>query len=97
MIGGEFKYASGEIIDFLGYHNAKGSTLEITEMAFYPRGAIKNEMANQFGNRQMIQSLKVLQNYARENGFTHLRLQFERAANSSAKNPGHIFDQLFKL
>lgn len=26
MIGGEFKYASGQIIDFLGYHNAKGST-----------------------------------------------------------------------
>lgn len=54
-------------------------------------------MANQFRNRQMIQSLKALQNYAKENGFTQLRLQFERAANSSAKNPGHIFDQLFKL
>jgi RHS repeat-associated protein len=97
IIGGEFKYATGESIEFLANHNIKGSTLELTEMAFYPKGAVGNELANTFGNRQMIQSFKVLQNYAKENGFTQLRLQFQRAANSSSANPGHIFDQLIKL
>ncbi|MCS3869429.1 hypothetical protein J3D55_002345 [Chryseobacterium ginsenosidimutans] len=97
IIGGEFKYATGESIEFLANHNVNGSTLELTEMAFYPKGSVGNEMANTFGNRQMIQSFKVLQNYAKENGFTQLRLQFQRAAHSSSANPGHIFDQLIKL
>ncbi|UFH33311.1 Hint domain-containing protein [Chryseobacterium sp. C-71] len=97
IIGGEFRYASGESIEFLANHNVKSSTLELTEMAFYPKGALGNEIANTFGQRQMIQSFKVLQNYARENGFSHLRLQFQRAPNSSSANPGHIFDQLIKL
>lgn len=97
IIGGEFKYANGKIVEFLANHNIKGSTLELTEMAFYPKGATANEMANTFGTRQMMETLKTLQNYARENGFTELRIQFQRAANSSSANTGHIFDQLFKL
>lgn len=54
-------------------------------------------MANTFGRKQMVETLKVLQNYGRENGFTQMRIQFERAANSSSANPGHIFDQIIKL
>lgn len=81
----------------MAYHNAKGTTLELTEMIFYPKGAVGNEMANTLGTRQMMPSLKVFQNYSRENGFIHLRIQFPRAANSSSANTDHIFDQLFKL
>ncbi|UKB86376.1 hypothetical protein LF887_07220 [Chryseobacterium sp. MEBOG06] len=89
-MGGQFKYANGEIIEFLANHNVKGSTLELTEMVFYPKGAVGNEMANTFGRKQMVETLKVLHNNGRENGFSQMRIQFDRAANSSSANPGHI-------
>jgi len=96
-IGGIFMYSNGYVVEFLAEKKVTGSLLEITSAIFYPKDAQGNELKNEFGDRAMLQTFGALQQYAKLNGFTELRLQFTRAANSSSKTPGHVFDKTFKL
>ncbi len=96
-LGARFTYANQHTIELLANKNVTGKTLELTDMVFYARDAAGNELKNEFGTKNMLKTFGKLKDYAKEHGFENLRLQFERAANSSSKNPGHVFDMIFKL
>ncbi len=97
LLGGSFNYTNGHSVDFLANRTVVGSRLELTDMIFYPKGVNGNELKNAFGTRNMIETLDLFKSYAQNQGFTELRMQFQRAANSSSANPGHVFDKIFKL
>lgn len=92
--GDSFKLPSGEV-EILSNYIPNGNTLELTEIAFYPKGAKANELANEFGTRQMMQVFEELKNLAKSEGFDKVRIQYQRAPNSSSAQPGKIIDKLF--
>jgi hypothetical protein len=99
IIGGEFTYADGKVNQYMAYRNvtSDGKQLELTSFILYPKGAKGNELKNQFGRTAMAETLEVLMNDARAQGFDRLRVQFERAPNSSSAKPGKILDKTFDL
>ena len=97
LIGGSFSYTNGQTVEFLANKTVNGNTLELTEMIFYPKGVAGNELKNVFGSKMMGQTLETIKQYAKEQGFSSLRIQFQRAANSSSANPGKVVDKIFNL
>jgi RHS repeat-associated protein len=96
-IGGKVDYSNGKTIGFMADKTVNGSKLEFTNTLFYPDGVSGNELKNAFGMREMLETLGAMKDYARKQGFKQLRIQWERAANSSSRNPGHGFDRTFDL
>jgi RHS repeat-associated protein len=96
-VGGDFGYSNGEKIDFMADRNVFGNRLELTNCVFYPKGVSGNEMANTFKPANMRMTLESLKVYAKSQGFKELRIQYQRGQNSSSKNPGHFFDETFKI
>lgn len=96
-ISASFTYADDSIIEFLANKSVNGSVVEFTDAAFYARGAVGNELKNTFGTRNMVEALNALKDYARSQGFTKMRLHFQRSTSSSSANPGKVFDQIFDL
>ena len=97
IIGGSFKYADGKITEFLANHKVIGNKIEFTDMAFYPKGAVGNELKNAFGNEAILGTFQAIKKYAKSKGFNQVRIHFQRAAKSSSAKPGKIFDQTFNL
>lgn len=97
IISGSFNYSNGQTVEFLANKTVNGNMLELTDMAFYPKGVSGNELKNVFGSKMMGQTLESFKQYAKEQGFSNLRIQFQRAANSSSANPGKVVDKIFNL
>jgi len=99
MIGGQIVYPDGKINDFLAYRNVteNGGELELTTLVLYPRGAAGNELKNEFGQAAISQTLELFIKDAQTQGFGQLRMQFQRAANSSSAKPGKVVDITFDL
>lgn len=96
-IGGKIKYKGGQVGEFLANKKSIGNKLEITDIIYYPEKALGNELKNAFGPRAMLNTMDLLKDYARSQGYKQLRIQYQRAKNSSSAKPGKYFDQTFDL
>lgn len=97
MIGGEFTFKNAPEIGFGAKMTKDGTTLELTEFAFYPKGASGNSMANGYDVGNILGTFGKLKEYAKSQGYEKLRIAFQRSKTSSSANPGHTFDQTFDL
>jgi RHS repeat-associated protein len=96
-IGGKIRYKGGQVGEFLANKKGIGDRLEITDIIYYPEKAIGNEMKNAFGPRAMLNTISYLKDYAKSQGYKQLRIQYQRAKNSSSAKPGKYFDRTFDL
>jgi len=69
----------------------KGNQLWIKDVALYPRGI--EHVKNQIGPSEFKSLLRQLQEDARNQGFSSLRVSWKREQNSTSANPGQIFDR----
>lgn len=97
-IAGTFKAQSSDYaIEFLGNVDLKDGVMTVSELAVYPVGAVANEAKNAVGTRNMVSLLRTLEEFARKEGASELRITGTRVANSSSANPGHTADIVRKL
>jgi RHS repeat-associated protein len=87
-VGGSFKFENGFEIEFIANKTANGETLSLKDIVLYPKNAVGNELKNKFGPSQMKEVLNKLKGFAKDEGFSKLEVQFERAKNSSSAKPG---------
>ncbi|SEW52800.1 RHS repeat-associated core domain-containing protein [Chitinophaga arvensicola] len=97
IIGGKVKYSNGLTVGFMADKTVNGTTLEFTNTLFYPDGVDGNQLKNAFGAREMLETLNAMKDYAKDQGYEKVRIQWKRAENSSSRNPGHEFDRTFDL
>ncbi|WP_116108896.1 RHS repeat-associated core domain-containing protein [Lewinella sp. IMCC34191] len=97
-IAGTFKAESSDYaVEFLGNVDLKDGVMTVSELAIYPVGAVANEAKNEVGTRNVVSLLRTLEEYARKEGASELRITGTRVANSSSANPGHTADIVRKL
>jgi RHS repeat-associated protein len=96
LLSAVFKMDNGQTLEFAANKVVNGKTLELTDIALYPRGAAGNEMKGQFKGA-ITSILDQLKEYAKSQGFDKLRVTYQRATNSSSKNPGHTVDELIEI
>jgi len=96
-LAGVMNFSNNKSIEFLSGFKMSNGKMELTDIAFYPAGSRGNEFANQFSGSAMKEAFGALKQFAKENGATSLRLQYQRALNSSSANPGKITDITFPI
>ena len=97
IVSGVFKYSDGKITEFVANEQVIGERLELVDIAFYPKDAKGNELKNEFGGRQMLDTFRAIQNLARSRGYKEVRIHFIRAKKSSSAKPGKVFDKIFDV
>ncbi|MCH2231138.1 MAG: hypothetical protein MK105_12415 [Crocinitomicaceae bacterium] len=91
-VWGSIHYANGEVVDIAGNINAKGQTLELTNIAYY--GANK-EVANVMSSGTRA-TFNAARSYAKTLGYNYVRISYLRGAGSTAAKP-HSFDRIFSV
>lgn len=88
-----FNFEDGKQIGLLGETLDRGKTLEINEAAFYGTTADGLEMGkDDLGVRNIVQIRNSVKSWAKDQGYSRVRMTGTRVENSSSKNPGMNLD-----